>query len=261
MNEHIEKIKIEFAKQAENFNEYQKDFSKQDVTDFAIKNMRLTGTENVLEVAAGTCGFGRSVATFVRHITEFDITSAMLQVGKSEAEKQKIYNMSFVTGVAEELPFLENSFELVMSRLAFHHFIKPSDVFAQMAKVVKVNGKIVIIDMEAREEHLRDISDHFETLRDPSHTRCLSREDFIVLGKEQNFVLDFCETIFVPVKLDSWLELTKTPKLVRAEITQAMKADVNGGEKTGFEPYIKAGEIYFNHRWMLCVFQKGDHNE
>ena len=258
MNEHIEKITREFTKQAEFFNEYQKFFTKDEFTSFAVENMQLSGDDNVLEIAAGTCGFGRSVAPFVRYITEFDVTKAMLEVGKKEAESQNLYNLSFVTGIAENLPFLDNSFDVVMSRLAFHHFKEPKVVFEQMTRVVKSDGKIVVLDMEAREENLRKTADYYETLRDTSHTRCLSKEEFADLGNDFCFLLHFCKTIEAPVKLRAWLDLTKTPEPVQTDIINAMHTEINGGEKTGFEPYIKDEEIYFNHKWMLCIFKKGE---
>lgn len=59
----------------------------------------------MIEVAAGTCAFGRSVAPHVSKVTELDATKAMLEVGKKEAQKQNIENQVFVEGVAENLPF------------------------------------------------------------------------------------------------------------------------------------------------------------
>lgn len=62
LDKQIETVVREFTKQAESFNEYQKIFSKEEYTRFAIDHMQLNGNEKVLEVAAGTCAFGRAVA-------------------------------------------------------------------------------------------------------------------------------------------------------------------------------------------------------
>lgn len=40
----------------------------------------------------------------------------MLKAGKETAGKQALKNMAFVVGDAEELPFLNNSFDIVISR-------------------------------------------------------------------------------------------------------------------------------------------------
>ncbi|MFR4483233.1 class I SAM-dependent methyltransferase [Sellimonas intestinalis] len=54
-----------------------------------------------------------------------------------------------------------------MSRLAFHHFPNPKRCFSEMARVLKTGGKLVVIDMEAAEEALRNTENEIETLRDP----------------------------------------------------------------------------------------------
>lgn len=106
-----------------------------------------------------------------------DMTTAMLAVGKAEAAKQRLLNMDFVQGDAEKLSFSDNSFDIVISRLAFHHFPNPKRCFSEMVRVLKTGGKLVVMDMEAAEETLRNTEDEIETLRDPSHMRNLSRKN------------------------------------------------------------------------------------
>lgn len=76
----------------------------------------------VLEVAAGICACGRALASLAGNVVCLDMTLAMLSVGKAEAEKATLSNMTFILGDAMELPYWDNSFDIVLSRLAFHHF-------------------------------------------------------------------------------------------------------------------------------------------
>lgn len=256
--EHLDKVIEEFTKQSKTFNDYQKDFSKTEFTDWAVDKIGFVGDENVLEVAAGTCGFGRSIAPYVSKLTELDATKAMLEVGKKEAQNQNITNQEFIEGVAENLPFEDKKFDCVITRLAFHHFVDIAKPFKEMMRVVKANGKIVIIDMEAREESLRERADYYETLRDPSHTRCISHSEFKKLATENGAMVNFCETIAMPVSLEAWLDLTSVTVETREKITHAMKEDIEGGAKTGFEPYLRDNHIYFDHRWMLFMCTKAN---
>ena len=253
LDKQIETVVREFTKQAESFNEYQKIFSKEEYTRFAIDHMQLNGNEKVLEVAAGTCAFGRAVAPFASHITELDVTEAMLQVGKAEAEKAGITNVSFVKGAAEQLPFGDQSFDCVMSRLAFHHFARPEAAFSQMKRVLKNGGKLVIIDMEAREEGLRTTADTYERLRDPSHVRCLSRREIAGLVEKFQMSLDFCQTIRITVTQEPWMDVTRTEEPIRKTIRAAMQEELANGKKTGFAPFVQERNIYFYHKWMLVI--------
>ena len=73
----------------------------------------------------------------------------MLQVGRQDAGKNHLDNMFFVKGYAEELPFGDNSFNIVLSRLAFHHFTDTDSVFREMVRVLKPGGRRIMIDLEA----------------------------------------------------------------------------------------------------------------
>lgn len=125
----------------------------------------------------------------------------MLQVGKQEADNSHLDNMVFIKGYGEELPFLNDSFDIVFSRLAFHHFTDVSTAFSEMVRVLKPGGKLVMIDMEAAGTELRHIEDEIETLRDISHVRNMSREKMISLFIANSLSIQNCETTEIRQKL------------------------------------------------------------
>ncbi len=251
--DHNDTVKRSFKKQAEKIGAYH--MSKTEYTDYLIKRIGAKGNEHALEVAAGTCICGRALAPFVKDITCLDLTEEMLAQGKKLAEESQINNIYFHQGNAEELPYETESFDLVITRLSFHHFTNPEKSFREMQRVLKKGGKLIVWDMEATEESLREIDDKIERMRDPSHTRILSREEFEKLF-EKNFALQCEETTLVPVDLKGWMNLTDTPEDTQKEITDLMKADLSGDSKTGFSPYIQDNEIVFDHRWLLLIGEK-----
>ena len=184
------------------------------------------------------------------------MTTAMLAVGKAEAAKQILLNMDFVQGDAEKLPFSDNSFDIVISRLAFHHFPNPKRCFSEMARVLKTDGKMVVIDMEAAEEALRNTEDDIETLRDPSHMRNLSKEEFTNMFRESCLSITTMDCSELPVSLSAWLALTNTPAQIAADISKRFADEINSNYLTGFNPYEKNGEIYFNQRWLMMIGKK-----
>ena len=91
MNSKIEKVKESFSVQAVNFENSNMNFSRQEYLDYIIKKIDAKKTDSVLEVAAGTCVCGRSLASGVASVTCLDATPKMLAVGKRAAEEKKSY--------------------------------------------------------------------------------------------------------------------------------------------------------------------------
>ncbi len=255
--ENLDIINKSFEIQAENFESRSLNFTKEDYLNYTINSVEPQKEDIMLEVASGTCICGRSFAPNVKNVVCLDATESMLKVGKKESENQNFNNMIFVKGCAEELPFLDNSFDIVFSRLAFHHFVDTNKVFAETVRVLKPNGKLVMIDMESAEESLRETEDRIETMRDPSHVKNLSKKEMYELFEKYNITTEKSETKEITQHLTNWMSLTKTPKDVQEKITELMKNDIEKGEKTGFYPYYSNGEICFNHRWVLTLGRKG----
>ena len=160
-----------FEIQAENFESKELNFTKEEYLNYTLSCVAPDKQDIILEVAAGTCACGRSFAPFARTVVCLDATLPMLTVGKERADRDCMNNMIFIKGYAEELPFLNDNFNIVFSRLAFHHFTDPNVVFSEMVRVLRPGGKLVLIDMEAADEELRTAEDKIETQRDQKNKK------------------------------------------------------------------------------------------
>lgn len=247
-------IRASFTQQAANFESKNMHFSQPEYLERMVSLLHPSKTDEVLEAAAGTCACARALAPHVGHVTCLDMTSAMLSVGQAEAAKEGKRNLTFLLGDVTELPFLPDSFDLVLSRLAFHHFPDPARPFAEMVRVLRPGGRLVLIDMEAPDE--RDTRDEIERLRDPSHVRNLTRAEMQALFAAHHLTIEQCGTTSMVMKLEAWMEYTHTPAPVREVIRQRMQAELSGGAKTGFAPYVRDGEICFNQQWVMLVGRK-----
>ena len=110
--------------------------------------------------------------------------------------------------------------------------------------------------MEAAEEPLRETEDSIEKMRDPSHVRNLSEHEMLALYRDSGLSVSCCEVTKMPVVLQSWLEHTKTPPEIQAQIKDKMLDEMNGGGKTGFSPYVHGVELCFDQRWLLLIGKK-----
>ena len=128
----------------------------------------------VLDVACGGGIVVCALAHIVRHATGIDLTPAMIERARALAAEQKLTNVSWKLGDVLPLPYADGSFSLVTSRFAFHHFLDPKAVLAEMKRVCAPGGRVAVIDSEASPDPAKAAEfNRMEKLRDPSHVRAM----------------------------------------------------------------------------------------
>lgn len=90
------------------------------------------------------CGTGRHAATLDRHgceTTGVDSSVEMLEVARA-----KVPNARFEVGDLESLPFADAEFDLITISLALCHLADPSRAVAELSRVLRPGGTLVIAD-------------------------------------------------------------------------------------------------------------------
>jgi len=130
--------------------------------------------DTVLDVA---CGPGLVVCAFarvVRRATGIDVTPAMLARARALAAEQGLGNVAWDIGDVTRLPYADASFSIVVSRFAFHHFLDPRAVLAEMKRVCAPGGRVAVVDTDASADPVKAAEfNRMEKLRDPSHVRAM----------------------------------------------------------------------------------------
>jgi ubiquinone/menaquinone biosynthesis C-methylase UbiE len=98
----------------------------------------------VLEVAVGT---GKNFHHYPPDclINALDRSEGMLKVARTRAAKLSMH-VSFTLADAEALPFPDRSFDTVVSSLSACTFPHPAGAFAEMARVCRMDGKILLLE-------------------------------------------------------------------------------------------------------------------
>ena len=111
-----------------------------------IEMLSLSGNEWVLDVATGTGRVARPVSKHMKagHIVGVDQALAMLDVGHQHKEPISSYSQS--AGAADALPFKSNSFDRAFVSFSLHHFGNASGVVKEVMRVLKGNGRFVVLD-------------------------------------------------------------------------------------------------------------------
>ena len=111
-----------------------------------IEMLSLSGNEWVLDLATGTGRVARPVSKHIKTggIVGVDQALAMLDVGHQH--KEPISSYSQTAGAADALPFKSNSFDRAFVSFSLHHFGNPSGVVKEVMRVLKGNGRFVVLD-------------------------------------------------------------------------------------------------------------------
>jgi SAM-dependent methyltransferase len=105
-----------------------------------------------------------------------------------------------VVSRSEELPFADGSFDLVVSRLAAHHF---EDVAAALGEMARVTGRTVIV---VDNTFGGDALEQAERMRDPSHVRCYSVDEWRELFEGAGLSLAEERSLPQRVEIEPWLD-------------------------------------------------------
>ena len=142
----------------------------------------VTKDMEVLDVACGPGIVACELARTGAEVTGIDLTPAMIDQARLRADREGVM-VAYHIGNAQHLPFQTNSFDRVVTRYSFHHMQEPGKVLAEMVRVCRPGGRIIVIDATPTSECQKDY-DRAETLRDPSHTSALTLHQLLSLGTD-----------------------------------------------------------------------------
>jgi SAM-dependent methyltransferase len=134
-----------------------------------VEAARPLATDVSLDVA---CGPGSVVVAFARRVRQavgLDATEAMLEEARRLAARSSVGNVAWHRGDVYALPFAGGTFDIVSCRFAFHHLQEPARAFAEMVRVARPSGRIVLCDAFASDDPAKAAAfNAMERHRDPS---------------------------------------------------------------------------------------------
>jgi len=117
---------------------------------FTVKKMRFFKTRRFLDVACGTADL--SIDAAMRHsgisVTGADFVFEMLEIGKAKIEKKGLgQRITLMQGDALELPFCDNSFDVVGIAFGIRNIPDRERALREMLRVVVPGGAVMVLEM------------------------------------------------------------------------------------------------------------------
>jgi ubiquinone/menaquinone biosynthesis C-methylase UbiE len=116
----------------------------------ALAIAAVASPQRVLDVGCGTGYLLRVLADHypgAQELAGIDAAPNMIQTATRITDDKRL---TFVTGVAEQLPYDDESMDLVVSSTSFDHWSDQGAGLAECAKVLRPGGRLVLVDQFSR---------------------------------------------------------------------------------------------------------------
>ena len=206
--------------------------------------------DTLLDIGTGAGHTAIAFAPAVKRVVAYDLTPQMLEEVERNAAAKGVTNVETRQGAAENLPYPDASFELVSCRLTTHHFANLPQALAEMGRVLKPGGKLIIMDTTVPEDPGLDHQiNEIEVLRDPSHVRNYPESEWRSLVEAAGLTITFMEAGYYDegdqMDFGAWTRRigTSPQNVARLEglfqgaspaLAGALKIDVSQDGKIGF---------------------------
>lgn len=207
---------------------------------------------DVLDVACGPGILACALAPRVRSVTGIDITAAMIEQARKRQAKAGLRNLEWRVGDATGLPFETGSFDRVTTRYSFHHIAEPAAALAEMKRVCRPNGRIIVIDATPSPD-TQLAYDDMERVRDPSHASALTLEQLRKIGED----VGLREVAVDAYRLEAELKTLADPSDMPA-LTAMFDADIaSGKDRIGVAAWHSPTGIRFHFPISIVAWERG----
>jgi SAM-dependent methyltransferase len=135
---------------------------------------------------------------------------------------------------AEDLPFADGAFDLVVTRIAPHHF---DDAGAAVAEMARVANDLVVVEDTL---WVSDRVEEAEKLRDPTHVRSYTEDEWRGMLEAAGLEIEVVEAFEKRHPLEQWLDRSGTPDDDRSRVVELLGDQVEGDEYVDTKLLFKA---------------------
>jgi ubiquinone/menaquinone biosynthesis C-methylase UbiE len=209
-----------------------------------------------LDVACGPGSVVAALAQRVRRAEGLDATEAMLEEARKLAESRGLRNVAWHRGDVCALPFAGAAFDLVSCRYAIHHVLDPVRALAEMVRVCRPGGRVVLCDAFVSDDPARAAAfNAMERYRDPSTVEFRTLGFLRSLFRETGLPQPASRFYGVPAELEQLLARAYPLNDDRAGLRSMIEAAVEG-DTMGVGARRDGGTVRFEYPAVVLAAVK-----
>ena len=177
-------------------------------------------------------------------ITGLDILPQALARDAEKASAGNITNLHFVCYDGMNLPFEDESFDVVVSRYCLHHFPDIEQTFGEIARVLKLDGQFFVSDPTPNEDDSRRFVDAYMQMKDDGHNKFYTKDEFVRLAENAGLKLESC--------FDTHIRFPRKSVDAYRKIAEG----VDEGIIAGYDIKIADGQVFITEKVLNLSFRK-----
>ena len=190
--------------------------------EMLVKLVAVIPGARALDIATGAGHTALALAQAGADVVASDITPAMLA---ETLDNAKAHGVEVETEIADaaELPFGDESFDIVTARMAPHHFPDPASFVREVARVLRTGGRFGLEDQVAPDDPAgATVINEFEAVRDPSHNLQLPVAEWQALAVAAGLAVVSAAVFSKWVEFDWWTSIQNVSDADRARISSML---------------------------------------
>lgn len=235
-------IKRQFLLRAGSFDDSAKWVKDERLLDIHYKLSRASKGGLALEVCCGTGIVGKRLSSGGLRVIGLDLSLSMLKKAKGRLG-------SCVNGRAEQLPFLDNTFDIVICRQALH-FLNTKKAISEMFRVAKQSsGRVIISQIVPFGRRDSAWLRRLHRKKQPLLNNFLNEQDLKGLLKYSGCVDIVSREHCVIEPVNHWLKDTFLPQ-AKIDAIKKMLLNAPAAYKAAHQVRVVDGDILDRMRWV-----------
>jgi ubiquinone/menaquinone biosynthesis C-methylase UbiE len=224
-----------------------------DLLDLIVRLARPQAGDQALDVACGAGFLASTLAHLVARVEGVDLSGVMLREAERHARSLGLVNTGFQQSDSATLPFGDQVFDIVTCKLALHYFPDPDRSIAEMRRVLRPGGRLVVIDRVSSENRpQQEYHNHIEKLRTPSKIKVYAPSEIRHLIEQQGLVLEQYKDYEQYQDVDEWLQTTGAAEEGQQQARELLQKSISD-DLAGLKLFSVNNRLKMTHCTVIMV--------